>query len=57
VISRVAVSSIANAAAGLPSRGCPTEPTTASQRRPPSSCTGTSEVGTKLVIFAAEDIE
>jgi hypothetical protein len=57
VSSRDAVSSIANEAAGSPSRGCPTEPSTASQRRPPSSCTGTSDVGMKLVIFAADDIE
>ena len=28
-----------------------------SQRRPPSNCTGTSDVGMKLVIFAADDIE
>ena len=53
----MSVSNIANEAAGLPSRGCPTEPRTASQRRPPSNCTGTSDVGTKLVIFAADDIE
>lgn len=56
-ISRVVVSSMINAAAGLPSRGCPTEPATASQRRPLSNCTGVSEVGMKLVIFAADDIE
>src|SRR5438552_2631168 len=55
-MSRETVSKVTKAAAGLPSRGCPTEPTTASHWRPRSSWTGTPAIGTKLVILAVTDI-
>src|SRR5438128_2435678 len=48
---------MAQEAAGLPSRGCPTEPSTASHCLPGSSCTETPLVGVKAVIFPVADRE
>ena len=52
VISFFTSSKMEYDAAGLPSRGCPTEPSTTSQRRRPCSARALSVTGLKAVIFA-----